>query len=227
MEICCLEWDEACKPPTGRTSMAVSYVSEDKAYAVALHDYIERGDEDAWSVSFDDGDTWNQLSLIDTYISYVSDVAVSPDCNKIMLVTVAEDIWAYGEYIADPVSYFAPWDCYILYPEWTGSGTYDVRFIYCDSVWVHADTFPEAGYSEYSGHWLRTWCGPLLGENDYDWTHEYFPWLSERGLLRLAPEETTGDTVYLVDRMTDTIYWNELETLACWKTRSSAAGGID
>ena len=36
MEICCLEWDKACKPPTGLFAMAVSYVSEDKAYAVAL-----------------------------------------------------------------------------------------------------------------------------------------------------------------------------------------------
>jgi hypothetical protein len=227
MEICCLEWDEACKPPTGRTSMAVSYVSDDKAYAVALHSYVDDPDEDAWSVSFDDGDTWNQLSLIDTYIDYLSDVAVSPDCNKIMLVSVNYDYWEYDQSISDPASYFYPWDCYILYPEWTGAGTYDVRYLNCDSVWVYAETFPEAGYSEYSGHWLRTWCGPLLGQNDADWTHEYFPWLDERGLLRLAPEETDGMTVYLVDRLSDTLYWNEMETLACWQTRSSAAGGID
>ena len=45
-------------------------------------------EEGAWSVSFDDGDTWNQLSLIDTYIHYLSDVAVSPDCNKMFLVSV-------------------------------------------------------------------------------------------------------------------------------------------
>jgi hypothetical protein len=177
MEICCLEWDKACKPPTGRTSMAVSYVSEDKAYAVALQgddgfigaDY----DEGAWSVSFDDGDTWNQLSLIDTWIDYLSDVEVSPDCNKMFLVSINDN----------------DGDCE------------------CDSVWVYADEFPEAGYSEYSGHWLRTWCGSLTG-----WTWEE----SEGGFLRLAPEETTGDTVYLVDAGTDTVYYNDLETLACW-----------
>jgi hypothetical protein len=45
-------------------------------------------DEGAWSWTFDDGDTWNQLSLIDTHIDYLSDVAVSPDCNKTMLVSV-------------------------------------------------------------------------------------------------------------------------------------------
>jgi hypothetical protein len=145
--------------------MAVSYVSEDKAYAVALGGIFDY-EEGAWSVSFDDGDVWNQLSLVDTYISYLSDVAVSPDCNKMFLVSVNDD---YG-------------------PE-------------CDSVWVYADEFPEAGYSEYSGHWLRTWIGDL--ENDW-------------GFLRLAPEETTGDTVYLVDYDTDNIYYNDLETLACW-----------
>jgi hypothetical protein len=173
MEICCLEWDKACKPPTGRFAMAVSYVSEDKAYAVALGGVFDY-EEGAWSVSFDDGDTWNQLSLVDTYIHYVSDVAVSPDCNKMFLVTVNTDQ--------------------------RGSG--------CDSVWVHADEFPEAGYSEYSGHWLRTWCGQLEGS--------WFETDDEGGLLRLAPEETTGDTVYLVDIGTDTIYYNDLETLACW-----------
>jgi hypothetical protein len=218
MEICCLEWEEACKPPTGRTSMAVSYVSADKAYAVALQDYVMSYDEDAWSVSCDGGDTWNQLSLIDTWITYLSDVAVSPDCNKIMLVSVNEDYWA------NDVTLPPPFVCYIIIND-LGGGLYDLRILYCDSVWVYADTFPEAGYSDYSGHWLRTWCGPLMGDNYQD--PDDFPWVEERGLLRLAPEETDGMTVYLIDRMTDTIYWNEEETLACWKTRSSAAGGID
>jgi len=164
MEICCLEWDKACKPPTGRFSMAVSYVSDDKAYAVALGGVFDY-EEGAWSVSFDDGDTWNQLSLVDTYIDYLSDVAVSPDCNKTMLVSVHEGT-----------------DC-----------------DECDSVWLYAENLPEA--PEYSGYWLRTWNGQL----EYDW-----------GFLRLAPEETTGDTVYLVDYDTNTIYYNDLETLACW-----------
>jgi len=190
MEICCLEWDEACKPPTGRVAMAVSYVSEDKAYAVALQgddSYIgDYYDEGAWSVSFDDGDTWNQLSLIDTWIDYLSDVAVSPDCNKTMLVSV---------------NYESTCDC--------------------DSVWLYAEDLTEA--EEYSGQWLRTWCGELDGDNTGDFDG-MFP---EYGLLRLAPEETTGDTVYLVDRMSNTIYYNDLETLACWKKRSSTAGGID
>ena len=183
MIICCEPWKSACKPPTGRAAMAVSYVGEDKAYAVALQgdDRSIGGvyDEGAWSVTFDDGDTWNQLSLIDTWINYLSDVAVSPDCNKTMLVSVN------------------------MYEGDCG----------CDSVWLHAEELPEA--EEYSGQWLRTWCGILEGDNDLS-GHAGFPFVLERGLLRLAPEETDGMNVYLVDRMSGNVYWNDLETLACW-----------
>jgi len=170
MDICCERWHDACKPPTGTFAMAVSYVGEDKAYAVSLWGFFSPYDEDAWSVSFDDGDFWNQLSLIDTHIDYLSDVAVSPDCNKTMLVSVNEE---------------------------TGCG--------CDSAWLHAENLPEA--PEYSGKWLRTWCGQLEGDLWGGW---------ERGLLRLAPGETTGDNVYLVDYGSGNVYWNNLETLACW-----------
>jgi len=197
MDICCLPWESACKPPTGDFGMAVSYVSDDKAYAVAVNIMSSSGswydygyDEGAWSVSFDEGDTWNQLSLVDTWIDYLSDVAVSPDCNKTMLVSVNIE---------------------------AGCG--------CDSVWLYAVNLPEA--EEYSGKWLRTWCGQLLGDN-YDTSDEYadFPDVEERGLLRLNPEETTGDTVYLVDRQTDTVYWNELETLACWDQGAATIDNI-
>jgi len=173
MDICCVRWHKVCKPPTGGYAMAAFYVGANKAYAVDLgsDSYYDEG---AWSVSFDDGDTWNQLSLVDTNIDYLSDVAVSPDCNKTMLVSTNVE---------------------------TGCG--------CDSVWLKAENLIEA--EEYSGKWLRTWCGQL--ENDW-------------GLLRLAPEETTGDIVYLVDCGTSTLYWNDMETFSCW-TRRSAATAID
>jgi len=177
MEICCLEWDKACKPPTGLFAMAVSYVSEDKAYAVALDGVFDDGitgyDESAWSVSFDDGNTWNQLSLIDTQIDYLSDVAASPDGDKMFLVSVN-----YGESCG------------------------------CDSVWLKADTLPEA--EGYSGKWLRTWCGQLE---------------SNEGLLELALEETIGGTIYLIDAWTDNVYWNDLETLGCWTRLGPLSSG--
>jgi parallel beta-helix repeat protein len=183
MDLCgtCEPWSRACKPPTGARAMAAFYVSADKVYAVALGPHAAY-DEGAWSVSFDDGDTWNQLSLVDTHIDYLTDVAVSPDCNKMMLASVNLN---------------------------HGCG--------CDSVWLHAVNYPESGYGDddigYDGHWLRTWCGQLRGSNDAD-----FPDYPQRGLLRLAPEETTGDAVYLVDRMATTVYWNEMEGLACWSS---------
>jgi hypothetical protein len=183
MDICCIRWENACKPPTGTGAMAVSYVGDDKAYAVALLG-VYPYEEGAWSVTFDDGDTWNQLSLIDTNIDYLSDVAVSPDCNKVMLVSANVYTWV------------RPGD---------NCG--------CDSVWLYAEDLPEA--EEYSGKWIRTWCGTLEGDNDVG-GHGGFPWVPERGLLRLAPEETTGDTVFLVDRMSGNVYWNDLEGLACW-----------
>ena len=192
MDLCgtCEPWLKSCKPPTGRYIMAVAYVRADKAYAVATHG-IFCYDEGAWSVSFDDGDTWNQLSLIDTKIDYLSDVAVSPDCNKTFLVSVN-----LGDDYYEKIQQRPQQEC--------GCG--------CDSVWVHANTFPEAGYEEYSGHWLRSFCFRLTGNNTGD-----FPNYPERGLLRLAPEETDGMTVYLVDRMSKLVYWNEMETLACWE----------
>ena len=45
-------------------------------------------DESAFSISRNNGDTWNQLSLIDTTIDWFNDVAVSPDCTTIYLASV-------------------------------------------------------------------------------------------------------------------------------------------
>jgi hypothetical protein len=209
MEICCEPWKSACKPPTGRAAMAVSLVSEDKAYAVALQGFTDY-DEGAWSVTFDGGDAWNQLSLIDTEIDYLSDVEVSPDCNKMFLVSVYEDSWNNNVYIENPNSYFSPDECGILYPR--GDNYYDVQYLHCDSVWQKATNLPEA--QEYSGRWLRTWCGFLEGT----YWGETAP---EAGFLRLPDGETTGDTVYLVDYGTSNVYENDLETLGCWTSISS------
>jgi len=196
MEICCETWKKACdgKLPTGLTAMAVSYVGENKAYAVALEGFMDY-DEGAWSVSFDDGYIWNQLSLIDTSIDYFSDVAKSPNCNKTFLVSVNKVLIDYG--------------C-------KGTG--------CDSVWVYAAEFPEEGYGDddigYNGHWLRTWTGQLGS----DWWEGPCWDNDEAGMLRLAPyvsdTATPGEddsmTVYLFDYFTGDVYRNDMETLACW-----------
>jgi len=226
MDICCKGWKDSCKPPTGRGSAAAFFVSDTKALAlVARSPYDSAFDESALSVSFDDGETWNQLSLIDTHIDFLSDVAVSPNCNKHMLVSINVDdedcqtcCGSYMSYENEPGWWYndyddCDWPDSSMYG-WYGPGvigiTYPCPYEYptfacdhvtaCDSVWLMADDLAEA--EEYSGTWLRTWCGVL--EEDY-------------GLLRLAPEEENGETVYLVDWLTDTVYWNDMETLACWE----------
>jgi hypothetical protein len=45
-------------------------------------------DESAFSVSEDNGQTWNQLSLIDTEIDFLSDVAVTPSSDIIYLASI-------------------------------------------------------------------------------------------------------------------------------------------
>ncbi|MGA9047901.1 MAG: fibronectin type III domain-containing protein [Dehalococcoidia bacterium] len=45
-------------------------------------------DESALSISRNNGDTWNQLALIDTTIDWFNDVAVSSDCSTVYLASV-------------------------------------------------------------------------------------------------------------------------------------------
>jgi len=185
MDICCERWSDACKPPTGTMRAMVAYVLPNKAFAFVSGTTGADCDESAFSFSMDDGDTWNQLGLVDTYIDYLSDVAKSPNCNKTWVFSVNE----YGE-----------------------------RSCECDSVWLKADPLPEA--SEYSGAWIREWCDELTGDDS-----DYVDY--ETGLLRLAPEETEEAlTVYLVDRGTDTVYYDGNEGLGCWEVGSSTVDEI-
>jgi hypothetical protein len=221
MDICCKGWKDSCKPPTGRGGAAAFFVSDQKALAiVARSPYDSAYDESALSVSFDDGETWNQLSLIDTHIDYMTDVAVSPNCNKHMIVTINIDDEDCNPCCVgnDTPIWWNDYDCGIMGPGYIGidyADPEDYPSFYCDyetgcdSVWLMANELAEA--DEYSGTWLRTWCGVL--ENDY-------------GLLRLAPEEENGETVYLVDWRTDTVYWNNMETLACWEMGNSLVDDI-
>ncbi len=45
-------------------------------------------DETAFSISRNNGETWNQLGLIDTTIDWLNDVAPSPDCSTVYLASV-------------------------------------------------------------------------------------------------------------------------------------------
>ena len=48
-------------------------------------------DESAFAISRNNGETWNQLALIDTTISQLTDVAPTPDCKTVYLASVNEN----------------------------------------------------------------------------------------------------------------------------------------
>ncbi len=53
-------------------------------------------DESAFSLTRNNGETWNQLSLIDTRMSKLTDVAPSPDCTTIYLASVNNETACLG-----------------------------------------------------------------------------------------------------------------------------------
>ena len=53
---------------------------------------VSANDESAFAISRNNGETWNQLSLIDTTIDWFNDVAVAPDCTTIYLASVNENV---------------------------------------------------------------------------------------------------------------------------------------
>ena len=73
-------WVESAKQPTGNSKtcviMAPDFTSSGKAYAATS------GPESAFSCTTDGSTTWNQLSLIDTEISNIVDLAPSPNYSQ-------------------------------------------------------------------------------------------------------------------------------------------------
>ncbi len=49
-------------------------------------------DESAFAISRNNGETWNQLAIIDTTIDWFNDVAVAPDCSTIYLASANENV---------------------------------------------------------------------------------------------------------------------------------------
>ena len=190
IDTCCPDWDSSDKPPTGQQRAVVAYVADgDKAYAATMGE--GRTDEGAFSISEieEAGLYWNQYSLIDTDIDYLSDVASVQDCynaGQYFLVSINLD---------EPVS------------------TWPAQVCECDSVW----------YSEDSGeheHYMRIWCGEFTA-NDVNVEFTGDP-TDEMGIIRLAPEESSWvETIYLLDRGTWVVWWNDATGLTDWATQST------
>jgi len=75
-----LNWTRSTKEPTGEAKtyvlMTTDFAGNGKAYAATS------GAESAFSYTTDGGVTWNQLSLIDTQISTINDLALSPNYGQ-------------------------------------------------------------------------------------------------------------------------------------------------
>jgi photosystem II stability/assembly factor-like uncharacterized protein len=85
-----VSWTPCNKPPTGQTDtcvlMAPDFAALHRAYAVT------GGVESAFSYSIDGGLTWNQVSLIDTGISEISDIAAPLAATTFMLTFNSSDL---------------------------------------------------------------------------------------------------------------------------------------
>jgi photosystem II stability/assembly factor-like uncharacterized protein len=68
-------WTRSTKPPTGQSKTYI-VMAQDKAYAATT------GTDSAFSYTSDGGITWNQLSLIDTTLTTVVDLAPSPGYDE-------------------------------------------------------------------------------------------------------------------------------------------------
>ena len=159
LDFCCPQWDAACKDPSGPYGAQVMYTPDgDKAYASTTGlldlEYVDPwtyggglSDESAFSVSLDDGVSFNQLGLIDTDIDYLSDVAICPDCSVIYISTInVMERWG---------------DCCGVRGE--GGEVWQVGD--CDSVWRSyddGDTWERIYHGEWDGELLlRLPCDDL------------------------------------------------------------------
>jgi photosystem II stability/assembly factor-like uncharacterized protein len=84
-------WQQSTKPPTGQSQTNI-VIAQGRAYAATS------GDESAFSYTTDGGITWNQLSMIDTTLTDIIDLAPSPayeeDVTLLMLTSSGEDsLW--------------------------------------------------------------------------------------------------------------------------------------
>lgn len=103
----CLTWKKPTKPPTGggNSGYANAQVAwspdGSKAYCGTSSANLNNAsswpggyqisqplDESAFSITLDNGDTWNQLGLIDTEISFLSDVVASDDSKILYLASI-------------------------------------------------------------------------------------------------------------------------------------------
>jgi len=89
-------WQPATQPPSGPGNAKVSWGSGGIAYCGTGQSPTVPLDESAFSVSIDGGDTWMQISLIDTMLT-IQDIAVAPSPASLFMTTTSpmniESVW--------------------------------------------------------------------------------------------------------------------------------------
>jgi len=119
-------------------------------------------DESAISVSRDNGHNWNQISLIDTQINYLSDVAVKADSSIIYLATVnnsgsnLDSIW-----VSSSASTGKSWERVLCFP----AATNDIilrtnNYINDQAIFIAARNTDDLRLSQDGG---QTWKSQLPG----------------------------------------------------------------
>ncbi|MCK9357874.1 MAG: hypothetical protein M0R22_12130, partial [Dehalococcoidia bacterium] len=218
-DVCCPDWDWACKPPSGQFLVTVMMNPDgDLAYAGTMGEsyFVWDGywwsDESAFSVSGQEGEVgnaWNQESLIDTDIDFISDMAVAsnpdgsdlcaPSCSCLYISTI-NTTWNWDE------------------------AENNDKICDADSIWRSCD----GGKS-----WLRIWHKELEGSvmdvvDAYNWPYDGgLEWMN----IELVPGETTPMTIYAADLGTETI-WVSVASgdaccpagLGCWNDRNTGLG---
>jgi photosystem II stability/assembly factor-like uncharacterized protein len=92
-----VSWTKSRKPPTGGGDTGVFFSPDFDASGIMYA--ATAGNGSAVSVSDDSGSTWNQVSLIDTTIDNIIDIAVSPDYyrdNTLFLLTFGNNPGSTG-----------------------------------------------------------------------------------------------------------------------------------
>ncbi|MDD5511227.1 MAG: hypothetical protein PHI12_10510 [Dehalococcoidales bacterium] len=211
LDDCCPEWEPACKDPSGPFMAVVSYTGDgEKAFATTSGAWSDMGnkyhytdyfsmnpffldirgnplDESAFSVSLDDGVSFNQIGLIDTDIDFLSDVAVCPDCSVIYLATINAGIPSLA-YDFNHGAYPCGDDC-----DEVDSGE---GWFACDSIWRSYDN---------GDTWERVYHG--------DWTDD--PYIGNI-LLRLpCDEDTECCTIYMGIQGTQDLFYSR-DCGQCW-----------
>ncbi|MDD5509555.1 MAG: hypothetical protein PHI12_01900 [Dehalococcoidales bacterium] len=219
LDDCCPEWECACKDPSGPFMAVVCYTPDgEKAFASTSGSfqyhrlfYYPPYPTDAWgnpleesafSVSLDDGVSFNQIGLIDTDIDFLSDLAVCPDCSVIYLSTINSAVCIDIGSIDPEIVCTPRYPCISDDRDCCDTIDENPGWFACDSVWRSYDN---------GDTWERVYHGDWA---DYDIMAD--PEIAPNILLRLpCDEDTECCTIYMGIQGTEDLFYSR-DCGQCW-----------